>query len=150
MGNFEDELMAVHRNITLSCLQYVQGKADKIFMYCILEDGLTTFNSFFKIGTNYCLASKVNNYLSSDQAIDISSNAQRKMLMEAIEDLEALREICSHYERETPREIWLVYDVKADKLQWDYSYDDRFAKDKKLSYVDELEKWLEEAKAKNL
>lgn len=46
MATFEDVLAVVQINITLACLLYVQGKANKIFMYCITEKRLTTFDVF--------------------------------------------------------------------------------------------------------
>lgn len=150
MGKLEDELMIVHRNITLSCLQYVQGKADKIFMYCITEKHLSRFDVFFKIGENYSHVHKVNDYLSKDNEIDVSGKAQRKMLYEVHEDLAAFREIFNHYEQERPSEVWLIYDVKAGNLQWDYSYQNRYEKDENLIPEDEFEKWFEEVKTKNL
>lgn len=150
MENFEEELMTVHRNITLSCLQYVQGKADKIFIYFITERSLTTFDVFFKIGTNYCYAHKVNDFLASDQAIDTSNKAQNKMLDEVFEDLEAFREIHEHYNRERPTESRLVYDVNDGNLQWEYSYEKRYERDKNLIPSEEMEKWFEEVRSKNV
>ena len=147
MTQFEDKFMEVQVSMISLAMEYVQNKADKIFIYAI-ADSLYSFNLFYEIKGNIVHKHLVNDYLPKDSQVDIS--LQTALLKEGIKDVEAMIDVCQEYNREYPTEMWLIYDAKKNRLDSRYSYEGRYDKDEELLPRLEFEKWFEEVKDKQL
>ena len=64
------------------------------------------------------------------------------------EDMVALRKLCEEYQREMPTQIKLIYDVVANSLNADYSYNIIYSNDKDKMADGVLEEWYEFEKSK--
>lgn len=63
-------------------------------------------------------------------------------------DMVALRKLCEEHQREMPTQIKLIYDVAANSLNADYSYDIIYSNHKNKMADDILEEWFESEKNK--
>ena len=138
--------MDVQSRMISLALEYVQGQADKVFIYAI-ADSLYSFNVFYDIEGHILHKHKVNDRLPDNAKIN--TDLQSVLLREGVKDVKSMINICKEYNREHPTEMWLIYDVKTNRLQSKYSYEGRYDKDYDLELQpnEEFDKWFEEVKA---
>lgn len=148
---FEDKFMDIQANMISLSLEYVENQADKIYIYCISEKDLIKFDLFYKILNKYVQIHQVNK-IDSIKKVDDSREMQRALLTFGNQAIEELIALCKEYGREHPTEMWLIYDVKKNSLDAQYSYEARYEKDDELllSTNKEFEKWFEEIKENDL
>ena len=148
MTQFEDKFMEVQVNMISLAMEYVQNQAEKVYIYCISEEALLSFDVFYKINGVYVKLHKVNTVL--DTKVDDSDNMMFSVLRYGNEDIQKLIDVCQEYNREHPTEMWLVYDAQKNSLDSRYSYERRYDKDEELLPRLEFEKWFEEVKSREL
>ena len=144
MTQFEDKFMEVQASMISLALEYVQDQAEKVYIYCISEEALLSFDVFYKINGVFVELHRVNTVL--DTKVDDSDNMMFSVLRYGNEDIQTMLDICQEYGREHPTEMWLVYDVQKNRLESRYSYEGRYEKDDDLELLPsiEFEKWFEE------
>ena len=143
---FEDQLMDIQSDMISLSLEYVENKAEIVYIYVVLEDGLVSFDVFYKIGGFISEKSDVNEYLS--EKINDSDDIQFSLLEYGIEDAEKIEVLFKENSKEVPTEIRLVYDVKNNSLKSNYIYDAMYEKNEDLSVSDVFEAWIQEEKFK--
>ena len=143
---FEDQLMEIQSDMISLSLEYVENKAEIVYIYVVLEDGLVSFDVFYKIGGFISEKSDVNEYLS--EKINDSDDIQFSLLEYGIEDAEKIEVLFKENSKEVPTEIRLVYDVKNNSLKSNYIYDAMYEKNEDLSVSDVFETWIQEEKSK--
>ena len=143
---FEDQLMDIQSDMISLSLEYVENKAEIVYIYVVLEDGLVSFDVFYKIGGFISEKSDVNEYLS--EKINDSDDIQFSLLEYGIEDAEKTEVLFEENSKEVPTEIRLVYDVKNNSLKSNYIYDAMYEKNEDLSVSDVFEAWIQEEKSK--
>ena len=143
---FEDQLMEIQSDMISLSLEYVENKAEIVYIYVVLEDGLVSFDVFYKIGGFISEKSDVNEYLS--EKINDSDDIQFQLLEYGIEDAEKIEVLFKENSKEVPTEIRLVYDVKNNSLKSNYIYDAMYEKNEDLSVSDVFEAWIQEEKSK--
>ena len=143
---FEDQLMDIQSDMISLSLEYVENKAETVYIYVVLEDGLVSFDVFYKIGGFISEKSDVNEYLS--EKINDSDYIQFSLLESGIEDAEKIEVLFEENSKEVPTEIRLVYDVKNNSLKSNYRYDAMYEKNEDLSVSDVFEAWIQEEKSK--
>ena len=143
---FEDQLMDIQSDMISLSLEYVENKAETVYIYVVLEDGLVSFDVFYKIGGFISEKSDVNEYLS--EKINDSDDIQFSLLEYGIEDAEKIEVLFEENSKEVPTEIRLVYDVKNNSLKSNYRYDAMYEKNEDLSVSDVFETCIQEEKFK--
>ena len=143
---FEDQLMDIQSDMISLSLEYVENKEETVYIYVVLEDGLVSFDVFYKIGGFISEKSDVNEYLS--EKINDSDDIQFSLLEYGIEDAEKIEVLFKENSKELPTEIRLVYDVKNNSLKSNYIYDAMYEKNEDLSVSDVFEAWIQEEKSK--
>ena len=143
---FEDQLMDIQSDMISLSLEYIENKAETVYIYVVLEDGLVSFDVFYKIGGFISEKSDVNEYLS--EKINDSDDIQFSLLEYGIEDAEKIEVLFEENSKEVPTEIRLVYDVKNNSLKSNYRYDAMYEKNEDLSVSDVFETWIQEEKSK--
>ena len=143
---FEDQLMEIQSDMISLSLEYVENKAEIVYIYVVLEDGLVSFDVFYKIGGFISEKSDVNEYLS--EKINDSDDIQFSLLEYGIEDAEKIEVLFEENSKEVPTEIRLVFDVKNNSLKSNYRYDAMYEKNEDLSVSDVFEAWIQEEKSK--
>ena len=144
MTQFEDKFMEVQASMVSLALEYVQDQAEKVYIYCVSEEALLSFDVFYKINGVFVKLHRVNTVL--DTKVDDSDNMMFSVLRYGNEDIQKLIDVYQEYNREHPTEMWLVYDVQKNRLESRYSYEGRYEKDDDLELLPslEFEKWFEE------
>ena len=148
MIQFEDKFMEVQVSMISLAMEYVQNQAEKIYIYCISEEALLSFDAFYKINGTVTRMYAVNEIIN--KKVDTSKNMMVAVQRFGLEDIQKLLDVCQEYDREHPTEMWLIYDAKKNSLDSQYSYEGRYDKDEELIPRLEFEKWFEEVKSKQL
>ena len=143
---FEDQLMDIQSDMISLSLEYVENKAETVYIYVVLEDGLVSFDVFYKIGGFISEKSDVNEYLS--EKINDSDDIQFSLLEYGIEVAQKIEVLFEENSKEVPTEIRLVFDVKNNSLKSNYRYDAMYEKNEDLSVSDVFDAWIQEEKSK--
>ena len=143
---FEDQLMDIQSDMISLSLEYLENKEETVYIYVVLEDGLVSFDVFYKIGGFISEKSDVNEYLS--EKINDSDDIQFSLLEYGIEVAQKIEVLFEENSKEVPTEIRLVYDVKNNSLKSNYRYDAMYEKNEDLSVSDVFEAWIQEEKFK--
>ena len=148
MAQFEDKFMEVQVSMISLALEYVQNQAEKVYIYCISEEALLSFDVFYKINGIVTKMHAVNEIIN--KKVDTSKNMMLAVQRFGLEDIQKMLDVCQEYNREHPTEMWLIYDVQKNSLDSRYSYEGRYDKDEELIPRLEFEKWFEEVKEQEL
>ena len=146
---FEDYFSELQTDMVEICLEYVEDRAEKIYIYSSFEGGVQSCNFFYKVNGKVVKKSRLNDVIVDGQEeYDVSIPRQRDVMAILNEDMVALRKLCEEYQREMPTQIKLIYDVAANSLNADYSYDIIYSNDNDKMAEDVLEEWYESEKSK--
>ena len=63
MTQFEDKFMEVQVSMISLAMEYVQNQAEKVYIYCISEEALLSFDVFYKINGVFVKLHRVNTVL---------------------------------------------------------------------------------------
>lgn len=121
---FEDYFSELQADMVSICLEYVEERAEKIYIYCYCENRAFTGNFFYKINGKIVHSHQLNDVIADgEKEYDTSIDVQKQVLHIIVDDIMALYKLCQEYQREMPTEIKLTYDVKENKLKADYNYE---------------------------
>ena len=148
MTQFEDKFMEVQASMISLALEYVQNQSEKVYIYCISEEALLSFDVFYKINGIVTKMHAVNEIIN--KKVDTSKNMMVAVQRFGLEDIQKMLDVCQEYNREHPTEMWLIYDVQKNSLDSRYSYEGRYDNDEELIPRLEFEKWFEEVKVQEL
>ncbi|HDR6306616.1 TPA: DUF600 family protein, partial [Bacillus cereus] len=147
MKEFEDKFSELQADMISICMEYVEDRADKVYVYASREEGIISGSFFYCINNKYVERHKVNDALEDeDERYDVSTKRQSMVLRIICEDIEKIEELCKEYERDMPTEMKLIYDVHSGKFKAQYKYDLVYTNDevKTASYI--ANEWFEEVK----
>ncbi len=141
---FEDYFTELQTDMISICLEYVEDRAEKIYIYCSYENNMISGDFFYKINGKVVHNNKLNDAIADrEKPYDVSIDRQKEVIDIIIEDIISLKKLCQEYQRDMPTQIKLIYDVSENKVQADYSYDIIFSNDKKKTSYDVLEEWYQ-------
>lgn len=145
---FEDYFSEIHADMVDICLEYVNDKADRIFIYCSCESGAIFCDFFYCINGIIEEKHQINNALHSNTGFryDTSEDRQFAVLDVLNEDVRKIRKLCQEYKREMPTEMKMTFDVKTHKFDAKYKYDLIHVNDPKKTAHDVAVEWLNEIK----
>lgn len=149
---FEDYLSELQADMVAICLEYVEEKADDIYIYCSYEPEMYAFDVFYKINGQLVFKHNLNDTSSNHKKgsfYDISEQRQEAVLNIGLENLEEIHQICKEDGSEMPTEIKLHYNVEQNSLKGKYKYDLIYSSDETLLPDDIFELWFEEIKNEN-
>lgn len=139
---FEDFFSELQADMVSICLEYVEERAEKIYIYCSFESRVIANDFFYKINGKIVKKHKLNDVLVKGQKeYDVSVIRQKSVLKIINDNIMALIKLCQEYQREMPTQIKLVYDITTGKLNADYSYNLVYSNDETRTADDVLEEW---------
>ena len=149
MYSFEDELSDIQADMVSICLEYINNRAEKVYIHCMNDNGLINSNFFYKINGKVFERHKLNNDFNDIQpSYEDFLDLQIQVLRILCEDIQKLTDICKNYDRPMPSEMKLIYDVQKNKLSAQYSYDFEISEDPDAPTIDDFEEaWFNEIKA---
>lgn len=142
---FEDYFSEYQADMVSICLEYVNDRADMIYIYCCREGHSTAGDFFFKIAGKILEKHQLNDVKSADSfKYDISDERQYGATNIIIEDIEKIKGLCNKYGKDMPTEMKLVYDVKKNSLEAKYSYENKWSESETKLPEDIFTEWIEE------
>lgn len=134
---FEKVFSDIQTDMVSVCLEYVQKKADKIYIYASYEAKIVSCDYF------YCINGNV--YKRDELPSEYDADADRQMacLDILLDDMEDLISACEEYEADMPTEIKIIYDVKNNKLNANYQYENQYSNTENCA-DDIAEYWYQE------
>jgi hypothetical protein len=151
MREFEDIFSELQADMISICMEYVEDRADKVYVYASCEEGIISSSFFYLINNKYVKSHKLNDALENgDERYDVSTE-RGFMVLDIINDnVEKIKVLCEEYERDLPTELKLIYDTKSGKLQAEYKYDLIYTNDDVKTAHHIANEWFEELKNNNL
>jgi len=123
---FEDLFSELQADMVSICLEYVEGRAEVIYIYCSCEEKVIGSEFFYRINGVLVKRHLLNEttppqndgfvYDASDKRQVVVSRIINANIME-IEDL------CKEHNRDMPTEFKLIYNVQTGSLEAKYRYD---------------------------
>lgn len=142
---FEDNFTELQTDMIAICLENVEDRAEKIYIYCSCEEGEMTGGYFYKINEKLVQRHKLNDAIKDgEKPYDISPERQDQVLDIIIEDIEKIQELCKSSNRQMPTEIKIIYDVQKNSVNADYKYDNVYSQSDTMTPVDVEDAWFEE------
>ncbi|MBZ0312670.1 hypothetical protein AB2T96_07670 [Clostridium butyricum] len=148
---FEDYFSELQADMVSICLEYVDNRAEKIYIYGSCEETIISSDFFYCIGGKIKERHRLNDNIENNQYIyDTSSKRQDMVLDILIEDIKKIKDLCKKYSREMPTEIKLIYDVQKNNLKVEYKYDLVYYNDPVKTADDISMEWFEKIKLENI
>ncbi|MGM0805617.1 MAG: immunity protein YezG family protein [Bacillota bacterium] len=145
MKEFEDKFSALQADMVSICLEYVEDRADEIYIYASCEETVISSKFFYLINDQYVKAHKLNDVLIyNDKEYDVSAKRQFMVLDILSEDIESIKNTCKEYERDMPTEMKIRYDVKSGELTAEYKYELVYFNDENKTASDIADEWFKE------
>lgn len=148
--NFEDIFSQSQADIISLCLEYADGKVNDIYAYCSIEEGIYTFDVFYSINGVLYHKHRLNDSTpsSAQNYYDTSSERQSALLETGIQDLKSLQVMLGKYEKPTPTEIKLHYNVDTGRLNAEYKYEPTYTNHRTLTSEDIFDQWFDQVNEK--
>jgi Protein of unknown function, DUF600 len=151
MKNFEDRFSELQADMVSICMEYIEDRADKVYVYASCEEGIISAAFFYFISNMYLEPHKVNEAVKGGtEGYDISPKRQSMVLRIICEDIQKVKMLCKEYEREMPTEMKLIYDVNSGNFKAEYKYNLVYTNDDVKTADHVADEWLEEIKSNNL
>lgn len=151
MKEFEDMFSELQADMISICMEYVEDRADKVFVYASCEEGVISSSFFYLINNKYVKPHKLNDALENGEVRYDVSTERGFMVLDIINDnVEKIKVLCKEYERGMPTEFKLIYDVKSGKFQAEYKYDLVYTNDDVKTAHHIANEWFEDVPKTNL
>ncbi|MFS8355176.1 DUF600 domain-containing protein (plasmid) [Bacillus nitratireducens] len=151
MKEFEDRFSELQGDMISICMEYVEDRADKVYVYASCEESIISSSFFYLINNKYVKNHKVNEALEDgDERYDVSPKRGFMVLRIINEDIKKVKVLCKEYEKDMPTEMKLIYDVKSGKFKAEYKYDLVYTIDDIKTADHIANEWFEEVKNNNL
>jgi hypothetical protein len=155
MKVFEDYFSELQTDMVAICLEYVDNKADEIFIYCSYEPKMYVFDFFYKINGKVVHKHQLNEAAKEldsqhNQVYDVSRERQKAALRIGNQNLKLIHNKCEEFNKDMPTEMKLFYNVKQNSLKGKYKYELVYSIDEELLPDDIFDLWFEEVKENNL
>ncbi|HDR8023474.1 TPA: DUF600 family protein [Bacillus cereus] len=151
MKEFEDRFSELQADMISICMEYVENRADKVYVYASCEEDMISSSFFYLINNKYVECHKVNDALENgEEKYDVSPKRMFQVLQIIGEDIEEIETLCKEYEKDMPTEMKLIYDAKSGKFKAEYKYDLIHTNEDIKTADDFADEWFEEVKNNNL
>ena len=92
MTQFENKFMEVQASMISLAMEYVQNQAEKLYIYCISEEALFSFDVFYKINGTVTKMYAVNEIIN--KKVDTSKNMMVAVQRFGLEDIQKMLDVC--------------------------------------------------------
>lgn len=147
MSGFEEKFSDFQTDMISICLEYVEDRTDKVYVYASCEEGVIASDFFYLINDKYVEPHELNDALRYGEEIyDVSAERNFMVLDILNENIKKIRMLCEEYERDMPTEMKLIYDVKSGNFKAEYKYELVYTHDEVKIASDIASEWFEEIK----
>ena len=121
---FERKFAEFIADVLAICYEYVEGRAEKIYVYLEDEARVQTSGFFYKINGKVVMRGKLNTALRPGEKLYADYPDRQGQVQSIIrEDWNRFAALCRQYNKPVPTEIRMVYDVKTKKPDVRIQYD---------------------------
>ncbi|QIQ22194.1 DUF600 domain-containing protein [Zophobihabitans entericus] len=145
---FEDYFSELQADMVSIGLEYINNKADYIYIYSACENNMFSFDLFYKINGKFLRIHKVND-AGNGVNYNVSMNRMMKVLEIGVDDLEKIYNLCKSHNREMPTEMKMVYNVQTGSFEAKYCYDLQYSNKENLISDDIFDQWFDEVANNN-
>ena len=142
---FEDYLSELQIDMIDICLEYVKDQGDNVYVYCSKENNMYSVGYFYKINGKMKERHKINEELPE---CDVSGNMQKAVMDILMKNWQEIEERCKEFNRPMPTEIRLEYDIKKNKADAQYQYENVYSKHPTKGPADIEMEWFDELSQK--
>lgn len=151
---FENQVKELERKMIDLSLDFANHQVDGVYIYCVTEKYVQSFDVFYRIGKDYIERHDLNDFFDSERQIDKSSDRVFEMLHQGVDYEKELQNLYTENGKAHPTELWIIYDTQTNQWETSYSYDARYEnsplEDIHMTPYEEFEKWFEQVKAQEL
>lgn len=146
---FEDRFSELQADMVSICLEYVENKAEEIFIYGSFEAKVISCDFFYTINKMIVKKHKLNDAINTSQGFkyNTSGERQREVLKIINNNIEEMIKLCQEYNREMPTEIKLIFNVLHNSLKADYKYEKVYSNDPVRTASNVSMEWYEEIRS---
>ncbi|GIN14191.1 hypothetical protein J26TS2_40580 [Shouchella clausii] len=143
---FEDKFSELQADMVAICLEYVENRAEKIFIYGSFEEKVISSDFFYCINGKVVRKHKLNDAINNpiDFQYNTSGERQSGVLNILNNNIKKMIKLCEEYNREMPSEIKLIYNVVNNNLKADYKYGIVYSNHPEKTADDISMEWFEE------
>ena len=110
---FEDYFSEIQADMVAICLEYVEKRAEKIYIYCSFENGMISSGFFYKVNSKIVKKNKLNDVIVDGQKkYDVSIPRQKGAINIINDDIKALKRLCQEYQGKR------ISKLSCDHLLW--------------------------------
>ena len=103
---FEDYFSEIQADMVSICLEYVEKRAEKIYIYGSFENGMISSGFFYKVNSKIVKKNKLNDVIVDGQKkYDVSIPRQKGAINIINDDIKALKRLCQEYQKEMPTPV---------------------------------------------
>ncbi|MFP7493400.1 DUF600 family protein [Terribacillus saccharophilus] len=151
MDIFEEKFSELQADMISICLEYVDNRADKVYVYASCEGDMISSSFYYLINNIYVECHKVNSALEErEEKYDVSSERMFQVLQILNEDIEEIEILCKDHKKEMPTEMKLIYDVGSGNFKAEYSYELIHTNEDIKTADDFADEWFEQIKNNSL
>ncbi|MED3864409.1 immunity protein YezG family protein [Priestia megaterium] len=151
MKEFEDRFSELQADMISICIEYINDRADKVYIYASCEGNIIASKFFYLINNQYVESHQVNDALEDeDERYDTSPKRGFMVLDILNEDIEKIEALCKENNRDMPTEMKLIYDVKSGHFTAEYNYELVYINDDVKTASYSANEWFEEVKHNRL
>ena len=151
MTEFEDKFSELQADMISICMEFVEDRADKVYVYASCEESIISSRFFYLINNRYVKSHKVNDALKEGEAkYDVSPERGFQVLGIINEDIERMKLLCKEYKKDMPTEMKLIYDVKSGRFKAEYKYELIYTNHDTKTARQIADEWFEEVKTNHL
>ncbi|QXE02888.1 immunity protein YezG family protein [Terribacillus sp. DMT04] len=151
MKEFEDKFSEFQSDMISICLEYVEDRAEKVYVYASCEEGVISSRFFYLINNKYLECHKVNDAVEKGEyEYDVSPERMLAVMRIINEDIEEIKALCNEHEREMPTEMKLIYDVNNGNFKAQYKYDLVYTNHETKTAGQIADEWFEEIRSNNI
>lgn len=144
---FEDYFSEYQADMVSICLEYVDHRADMVYIYCSREGHSIAGDFFFNISGKLLEKHQLNDIKHADSfKYDTSDERQYGATGIIIEDIKKIKKLCDQYGKDMPTEMKLIYDVKKNRLAANYSYENKWSDSETKLPEDIFDEWIEDVR----
>lgn len=134
-NNFETRFSGYQSDIISLCLEYCDGKCDKIYVHANMSDGTVFTNFFYRI--NGVVRKK---HKLSDTNTTVSYQKQKAALKIITTNVWNIVALFEEFKRQVPCEMKIIYNANDKSIKANYSYEPKAV----MSDVTITEAWFKE------
>lgn len=151
MKEFEEYFSEIQADMISICLEYVNNRAEKVYVYASCEGDISFSSFFYKINNMYVKKHNLNEAIDEgEERYDVSTDRQFAVLDIINEDIDKIKKLCIEYERDMPTEFKLIYDVQKNSLKAEYKHNLVYSNDPVKTANHIAMEWFEQIQSENL